>query len=80
MPKTPTCTKTPAVRCLSTTKTPTGVLVAIACRSTSTNVWARNSAVADLERGGGGGGGANICWPVAGHLVKGVILALVLAQ
>ena len=26
------------------------------------------------------GGGANICWPVAGDLVKVVILALVLAQ
>ena len=26
------------------------------------------------------GGGPNICWPVAGHLVKVVILALVLAQ
>ena len=35
-------------------------------------------AVADLESFVGGG--ANICWPVAGHLVKGVILALVLAQ
>ena len=33
--------------------------------------------MADLESFVGGG---NICWPVAGHLVKVVILALVLAQ
>ena len=34
--------------------------------------------MADLESFVRGGG--NICWPVAGHLVKVVILALVLAQ